>query len=244
MPPATTSLVVHIGDADARSVGAFIGEWLGEFIFSSRGALPVPVSLDYDARRWLVYFYAADGAARGRLALGVTASKAGGVELRVTSASRFVNARGTYCATLPGERRLVRALFSAIGARFDAVSAVHKPAYIRLRRDAQRGVPVTVLVGEVRGVRVATVRRFVAQWAARVQFGAGVTVGFWNSAPDIATEIVDDGVRIRVYARSGVQMVAVQVRERTVGQGRVNKVLVLVSATHARGKGTRVIVNR
>lgn len=210
LPPGTTSLLIQLRAHDAGNVREWLHAWLRDFVFGAEGAMSVPVSVDTDSNsRALMLFYSSAGDVRGVLSLSADSCPEG-VLIRATSASRFINPVGMYSATLPGERRVVRALFTDAQKRFGSALILFKPPYLRLSRSSRRGdiaaggdvrTPITVFVAEVRFVRsIASVVSFLHSWGPNAQFGAGIDRGIISAAvaPPITTVPTGDGVRIFV----------------------------------------------
>lgn len=212
LPPGTTSLLICIDSNDAAEMRKWLSTWLREYLFGSQGTMTVPLSMDVVKGQSLLYFYASAGDVRGVLTFSVEEndyrpkSFGKGLFIRVTSSSRFVNPSGTFSATLPGERRIVRTLFADMGTyMFEKVQVVYKPPYIRLKQSKtypqglSRGPSIVVFVGEVRDVeRSQDVVDFLHSWGSQSQFGAGFGRGLFGNAraPPISTQATPDGIKI------------------------------------------------
>lgn len=217
LPPGTTSLLLRVNATDISAVRDWLQEWLRIYIFSAQGTVSVPLSMDTDGSRAFLYFYTSIGDVRGVLTLYAkregpdeTRGDQNGIMVRATSASRFVNPAGTFTATLPGERRIIRTLFADMDKAFPGlVQVVFKPPYIRLklsggiRSSVAGAVPITVFVGEIRRAQsVESVTAFLQAWGTQVQFRAGGGLGrsFFGDArlPPMSTEAMEEGLRIRI----------------------------------------------
>lgn len=229
--------------SNPSEIQKWLSEWLREYLFGAQGTMSVPLSMDIVGGRSLLYFYASTGDVRGVLTFSVEENRNNptsldkGLFIRVTSSSRFVNPSGTFSATLPGERRIVRTLFSDMGKYMAGkVQIVYKPPYIRLKQsktahsDGSQAPSITIFVGEVRNVESSrSVVDFLHAWGKQSQFGAGFGPGLFGNAraPPISTEATRDGITIRLLSRFQTKQnshaddkqseLVIKVREKAVG---------------------------
>lgn len=268
LPPGTTSLLVRIPGTDAQDITRFLREWLSDYVFSSTASISTPVSIDYNdatatekaANGTRLLFYASQNEVRGVLTLSAEPAKKSqpsdvpnDVIVRVTSSSRFINPAGTYAATLPGERRLIRNLYTRLSSQY-ATEILFKPPFIRLRapkRNTDSSAAVTAFVGEIRRVRsTSDVKQFLRRWANEMQFGTRSSGGIFGARmPPLSTEVMEGGVRVR-FGVDGI--VEATVRRRSTGgkifaksereERKEGKAIVVVSATNGGDAGCRAIL--
>lgn len=214
------------------------------------------MSTDADEESAFMYFYASDGTVRGLLSLSADRI-ADGIMVRATSASRFVNAVGAYTTTLPGERRIVRQLFSSLNSDFDEVTVLFKPRYIRLRKGSKRSlnspVSVTMFVAEVRGQSGKALIAFLQNWASETQFGSGFGLFGMAQLPPLSTEATRDGIQVRTTPSGGMGegVIVASVRQQgseefadRFGSSGRRKVIVVISATQPEQGGTIAVLER
>ncbi|KAI0566167.1 hypothetical protein FGB62_11g112 [Gracilaria domingensis] len=259
--PGTTTLLVQISEP-VRDLRSWTQQWLSDYIFSARAALTVPVSLRVnDKEQCEILFYASDSTVRGILLVNVAAEGEKSItsKLQITSSSRFVNPSGTYTSTLPGERRIIRYLYSAIAERFESARVLYKSKNIRLRKyfDSHESLSAhaTVLVCEVRNVSRTQLVSSLHDWAFEIQFSA--TGLFFDEAalPPISLSSFRNGVKVHSCQGPDAEVIA-HVRtkgtnvDRTSDTGprrvpvRPNQAIVVVSATYPNEKSTRVLLKR
>lgn len=117
----TTSLLAEIRDVGNADLRHFIALWLNYYLFSgnSGGSFQVPISVGEVHGEPAISFYATDGSLRGSLVFACrpTSSKLIAV-LHVMSECRFKNPSGFVSASLPGERRIIRKVFTAVQEKF------------------------------------------------------------------------------------------------------------------------------
>lgn len=208
--PGTTTLLLRLEQTQVQPIRTWLRQWIREFLFNAEGTLSTPVSTDSNGVQSFLYFYASATSIRGVLSFAAEDEpNSDSVIIRLTSASRFINPSGSFSATLPGERRIVRKLFSSIRQDYDdRVTVLYKPPYIRLRKDTRyshgneaQKQHITVLVGEVRNVSAeASVIDYLRQWATELQFSAGIDIGLFRRArlPPISAEAVENGVLLKI----------------------------------------------
>ncbi|PXF47121.1 hypothetical protein BWQ96_03063 [Gracilariopsis chorda] len=258
--PGTTTLLLQVF-ANAERLAAWTQEWLGEYIFSSQGTLPIPVSQVTNEEEVQLLFYSADLEVRGILAISTESEGLNSAKLRVTSSSRFINEAGKYTSTLPGERRIIRDLFSGVRESFEGVNVLYKPRYFRLRKQMlSKGNPsvhVTTLVCEVRNATRTQVVSFLHNWAFETQFGAeGLSLAN-VTLPPISVFTFSNGVKVRTQESLSAEIIA-HVREKgmvisrqaePLDQDDLNQLrtysprtIVVVSATYPEKAGTRAVM--
>lgn len=222
----TTSLLVGVRDVECSRLQTFITRWLRNYV-SGAGPLPVPVSIEGDR----LFFYGSDGGVRGKLQIEVLSvldeHAKENCEMRVSSASRFLNRGGSNSASLPGERGVVRALFRATLAEFgeDLVSLLYKPAHIRLgahgrsrgRRAGANGGQRSsgfgvVMIVRVRGSDISRVAGYVERWGGGVFSG---DASFFMS-DGIMHEVLQNGDVVVRCGRGGGE-VLLRVKRRASG---------------------------
>jgi hypothetical protein len=119
----TTSLLAVIQNSDVVVLHSWIGSWLQVRVFAA-DTLPVPVSVDLSSsgNRAVLLFYGSDGNVRGSLVFNAASYERdrNAARLCITSRSRFVNPAGLTSASLPGERGIIRSLFSSLQSKFGA----------------------------------------------------------------------------------------------------------------------------
>lgn len=252
--PSTTSLRLGLTGVGRARVARFAETWLRARVERGGGLWGVPFSIEGGD----VVYFGGDGGVRGVLRVAVTgvedvesgecSGDAGEatnvntenhtVELRVESASRFLNRGGESGASLPGERGVVRALFRGVIDEFgpEAVELLYKPPHIRLgavaraqtRRARSGGFGDTrpagfadddsarygvVMVGRVRGEAVARVAAWAERWGGRVFSGEARFFG----SDGIGCKVIGDGeVSVRC-GRLGAELIFVRVRRRAAG---------------------------
>lgn len=226
--PATTSLRLAVAGVGRARAELFAEAWLRSHVEHDGGLWGTPVSVEGGD---LVY-YGGDGGVRGvlRLAVSEAGGGASGVELRVESASRFLNRGGQSSASLPGERGVVRSLFRGVMAEFgeEAVELLYKPPHIRLGAAARaraRHRPArgcggagdagfgVVMVARVRGEATPRVAAWAERWSGRVFSGEA---RFFGSG-GVACEIVGEGEVAVRCGRHGEEVVMIRVRRRAHG---------------------------
>lgn len=256
--PGTTTLLLQVPANAARLTG-WTQEWLREYIFSSQGTLPIPVSQDNNEEEVRMLFYAADLEVRGILTIRIEPEGLNSAKLRVTSSSRFINEAGTYTSTLPGERRIVRDLFSGVRESFKRAEVLYKPRYIRLRKQmlskSNASVHVTILVCEVRNATRTQMVAFLHNWAFETQFGAGGLSLANVNLPPISSFSFTNGIKVRTReSLSSEIIVHVRIRgsqsgppDQELNQLRSRsppRTIVVVSATYPENAGSKAVVKR
>lgn len=202
-PPGTTSLVIRLHTGQSAEIRKWIRDWTRDYVFSSQGVTPVPLSLSAQGSATVMNFYSVDGEVRGSLSFSATSDD--NVLVRLTSTSRFLNKAGIYTSYLPGERRIVRTFVSDIRYRFRhlyRVSIIYKAPHIRLRHDGSRtsladeGTSIIVFVAEFyEAATSSAVIEAVRQWALHVQYGITNVGPFAKGRlPPISSKFTERGV--------------------------------------------------
>jgi hypothetical protein len=117
----TTSFLAVIRGVNPATVHTWVGGWLQNRVFSA-DTLPVPVSVDLASisNSAVLFFYGSDGLVRGSLEFNTALHERelNAAVLRITSRSRFINPAGLTSASIPGERRIVRNIFTSLQTSF------------------------------------------------------------------------------------------------------------------------------
>lgn len=241
-----TVLVLSVEWPSVESLSQWLRDWLRAYVFGAGAVFPVPVSVTVTPSGGALLFYAADSAeVRGRLCISAAECIAlDRVQVLVTSASTF--ARGGASSALPGERRLLRTLASALEIRSSgALRVVYKSRGVRLRAPASakpdEGGP-TLVVELSPPVNRKTVVDALHSWAVRRQFagtsGAVVVQGAVAASP------TSRGVAVEVRNSAGRLVATVDAEVRSRSSTRGDFVIVIVTASASTRRDVKRVVRR